>query len=120
MPCFNVQGDLMLTPDGRGFVGSSGMARLVQRIRIGLQTPTGYWRWDQTLGFPVLSNDLEKLTLPIFKTIIRRYLFSHPEIVSIPILVVNSDATGVVTVTYTARTDAEDTIQDTVPFMVVN
>jgi hypothetical protein len=118
MPCFAVQGDLRLTDDETGFVATSGLARLAQRIRIGLQTPLGYWRWDTTIGVPITN--VEKLTRNVLLAMIRRYLLSFDEIVRVSSLSVTVDSSGLANVTYAAITNAAETLQDTFPFQVIS
>jgi hypothetical protein len=118
MPCFPVVGDLELNDDETDFVTAAGTAALAQRIRIGLLTPLGYWRWDTTVGVPILG--VEKLSVSVLKAFMRRFLLSFDEVVRVVRLEVAADTAGRASVNYEILTRASETVQDSVPFQVVN
>jgi hypothetical protein len=118
VPSFPVDGDLQLTSDGRGFVYATGTAALAQRLKAGLQTPLGTWRWDQTLGVPIFG--VEKLTVRILKAFIRRYLLSFDEVVRVTQVDVTADSSGKARVTFSLLAKSGDELTDSVPFQVVN
>jgi len=118
MPCFPVRGDLELTSDGKRFVLTQGMPRLVQRIRIGFETLRGTWRWDTRIGTPLTQT--EKLTVRTLRAYVIEYLLSFDEVAQIVSIEVTQNAQGVATVVYKAKTQLGELVTDSVDLVIVS
>lgn len=115
-----VQGDIRISDDRRSVVMASGLARVAQRMRIGLQTLQGSWRWDLNKGVPFISQRVEKLTKPILHAMITKFLMSFPEVLRIIVLTIEVDSDGLATANYTVQCKDNQTLSESVQFVVVN
>ena len=52
MATFDKPGDAMLTPDGKSIVLATGPARVKQRLKVGIQTILGSYRYNTNAGLP--------------------------------------------------------------------
>lgn len=82
MACFNIPGDAALSADGRTFLLVTGSERLAQRLRVGIRTILGSYKYNQRTGIDWFRL-LDKRNQQLLRTEIRGYFLSHPEVSSI-------------------------------------
>lgn len=82
MACFPIPGDAVLSSDGRTFLLTTGGPRVAQRLRIGIQTILGTYKYDLDKGIPWFRL-LDKPNQALLRPAIRDFFLSFPEVHSI-------------------------------------
>jgi len=113
MACFDIPGDLMLTPDRRSIVLVTGAKRLKQRMRAGVHTLLGSYKYNLNAGIPWLTWLDKSQRVPI-EAELRKYFLSYPEVQSIKSLRLRLDKnTRVLFVLYALQLRSREEITDT-------
>jgi len=103
MACFPIPGDAALSSDGRTFLLTTGPERLAQRLRVGIHTVLGTYKYDLSKGIPWLQL-LEKPNQALLRTAMRDFFLSFPEVSSILSLTFGNDrVTRLMSVDYQLR-----------------
>jgi len=103
MACFNIAGDAALSPDGRTMLLTTGDERTAQRLRIGIRTVLGTYRYDLAKGVRWFEL-LDKPHQALLRAELYDYFLSHPEVSSIASLEFRVDrVTRVMSVAYQLR-----------------
>jgi hypothetical protein len=101
--CFSIRGDAALSADGRTLLFATGPERLAQRLRVGLHTIQGSYKYDLTQGLPWFQL-LDKPNRALLERSIRDFFLSFPEVASILSLEFTRDpATRDLSVAYQLR-----------------
>lgn len=82
MACFDIPGDLMLTPDRRSIMLITGPKRVKQRMRASIHTLLSSYKYDQNVGIPWLVW-LDKAARVPIESELRKHFLSYPEIESV-------------------------------------
>lgn len=114
MPTFDIPGDMMLMPDGTSIVLATGVARVKQRLRIGIQTILGTYKYDVAKGLPWFEW-LDKTRASVIESELRKFFLSFPEVQSLTTLTLSIDKpTRQLAVRYELRLKSRETITDTI------
>jgi hypothetical protein len=115
MGSFNIPGDAVLSSDGRTLLLTSGGERVAQRLRVGIKTVLGTYRYDMARGVPWFEL-LEKPNQALLRAALYDYFLSHPDVSSILSLEFRVDRlTRLMNVTYQLRMKNGDVVGDTTP-----
>lgn len=115
MACFNISGDAVLSSDGRTLLLTTGGERLAQRLRVGIKTILGTYKYDLSKGVPWFRL-LEKPNQALLRTGIRDFFLGFPEVSSILSLQFTVDrATRLMSVAYQLRLADGTTVEATSP-----
>ncbi len=113
MGCFEIPGDAQLSPDGKTLLLTSGGKRLAQRLRIGIGTILGTYKYDLSKGVPWFLL-LEKPNRALLDAGLRDYFLSHSEVASIVSLEFPVDPrTRVMSVSYKLKMRTGETVEST-------
>ena len=82
MATFDKTGDAMLTPDGKSIVLATGPARVKQRLKVGIQTIAGTYRYNIDAGIPWIEWFEQGVRAPIDAGL-RAFFTSFPEVLRI-------------------------------------
>jgi hypothetical protein len=114
MACFEVQGDLMLTADRRSIVLVTGPQRLKQRMRVGIHTLLGQYKYNVNSGIPWLTWLDKSQRVPI-ESELRKHFLSYPEVQAVTSLKLTVDKRSrVLFVAYVLQLKSAAEITDTV------
>jgi hypothetical protein len=103
MASFPIAGDAVLSADGKTFLLTTGAPRLAQRMRVGIRTILGTYKYDLSKGVPWFRL-LDKPNQALIRPGIRDFFLSFPEVHSIIDLQFTVDRqTRLMTVTYQLR-----------------
>lgn len=113
MGSFNIPGDAVLSDDGRTLLLTSGPARVTQRLRVGIRTVLGTYRYDLGRGVPWLEL-LDKPNQALLRAGLHDYFLGHAEVASILSLELRVERlTRLMTVAYALRLADGTTVIDT-------
>lgn len=114
MPGWQVPGDLALTDDGTSFRIVGGAALAEQEIRNGLEIWKGSWRYDPTIGLPMLDEMAAKNPdLRVITQLFREFLLSCGGVVSVEsVNCVLDSAARQLAVAFSATCDDGSTLAD--------
>jgi hypothetical protein len=113
MGCFNIPGDAVLAPDGSTLLLTTGAPRVAQRLRIGIRTILGTYKYDLAKGVPWFRL-LEKPNQALLRSSLRDYFLSHPEVRSIRSLEFRVDRqTRLMSVAYSLQMAGGNVVSDT-------
>jgi hypothetical protein len=113
MACFDVEGDLQLTPDRRSIMLITGAKRLRQRMRAGISTLLGQYKYNVNSGIPWLTW-LDKAARVPIESELRKHFLSYPEVQSVKSLKLTVDKrTRVLFVSYVLQLKSSEEITDT-------
>lgn len=114
MACFDVPGDIMLTPDRRSIMLATGPVRLRQRLRVEIQTLLGSYKYNVRFGIPWFDWLDKSKRVPI-ESELRKLFLSHPEVQEVTLLNLTRDrSTRMLFVNYVLRLKSVDEITDTI------
>jgi hypothetical protein len=82
MACFDIPGDAALSPDRRTLLLTTGAPRVAQRLRVGIRTVLGTYKYDLAKGVPWFEL-LEKPNQILLRSAIYDFFLSHPEVSSV-------------------------------------
>lgn len=82
MGSFNIPGDAVLSSDGRTLLFATGGERTSQRLRVGIRTVLGTYKYDLAKGVPWFEL-LEKPNQALFRAALYDHFLSHPEVSSV-------------------------------------
>lgn len=82
MGSFNIPGDAVLSSDGRTLSLTTGPERVGQRLRLGIRTVLGTYKYDLSQGVPWFEL-LERPNQALFRASLHDYFLSHPEVAAI-------------------------------------
>jgi len=80
--CFSIRGDAVLSDDGRTLLLATGPERLVSRLRVGLHTILGSYKYNLDKGLPWFAL-LDKPNQALLRRSLRDFFLSHSEVASI-------------------------------------
>lgn len=113
MASFPIPGDAVLASNGRTLLMTTGSKRVAQRLRVGIRTVLGTYKYDLTKGIPWFQL-LEKPNQVLLRAAIRDYFLSHPEVHSILSLqFINDRASRRMSVAYSLRMADGETVTAT-------
>ncbi len=114
MTTFNVPGDMVLTADRKSVVLVTGPERVKQRVRIGIQTLLGTYKFNLDAGIPWLVWLDKSQRVPI-ESELRKHLLTYPEIQAVTSLNLTVDKrTRLLFVSFVAQLRSREAITDTV------
>jgi hypothetical protein len=104
MAGFPIEGDLILKPDGSGFVQPVTLAERVRsRIYVGLHTWLGTWRYDRRKGIRYLADVFRKgAPIQLIQQIFTEFLLSEPDVIRVDKILLNFEPVSrILSVDYT-------------------
>ena len=90
MACFDIPGDLKLTPDRRSIMFTTGPRRVQQRMRAGIHTLLGSYKYNLNARIPWLQWLDKRQRIPI-ESELRKFFLSFPEVQSVDSLSLTVD-----------------------------
>ena len=119
MATFDKPGDAMLTPDGKSIVLATGPARVKQRLKVGIQTILGSYRYNTNAGLPWFEWFDQGMRAPI-EVELRKFFNSFPEILRVNSLSLTVDRnTRMLFVSYALQLKDGSEITSTTPIATI-
>lgn len=120
MTGFQVAGDLALSADGTELLMTSGSKMVEQQIRTGSQIWKGYYRYDETVGLPMLESVLVKGADPrVVTQVFREWLAGISGVTEVTSCVCALDRVArQLTVTFAVKCADGSTLGDEIAFEV--
>jgi hypothetical protein len=120
MPTFDFPGDIMLTPGGTSIMLASGASRVKQRLKVGIETILGTYKYDPSKGLPWFDW-LDRTQRVVIETELRKFFLSYPEVLTIVNLALTvTKATRQLSVRYELKLKSAELITDTIAIAQVN
>jgi hypothetical protein len=115
MATFDIPGDMMLTPDRTSVVLATGPARVKQRLKVGIQTILGSYKYDPSAGLPWFEWFDQGMRFPI-EGELRKFFLTFPEVASINKLTLSVErSTRMLSVRYELQLKDGSEITDSTP-----
>ena len=120
MATFDIPGDAMLTPDGTSIMLASGAPRVKQRIKVGIETILGSYKYDPSKGLPWFDW-LDRTQRVVIESELRKFFLSYPEVLTIVSLTLSvAKPTRQLSVRYELKLKSAAIITDTIAIAQVN
>lgn len=118
MACFNIPGDAALSADGRRLLLTTGPDRTAQRVRVGIRTHRGSYKYDRSKGIP--WQEALSLESPVAADVeVSKFLLSRPEIKAIRRLTFRPDkATRTLYCDFLVQTVGDEEVSGSLPIGV--